>query len=38
MDSARVRVLMIDDDEDEFVLTFDLLSQAEGKEYDLDWL
>ena len=35
--SKKVRVLLIDDDEDEFVLTSALLSECEGLTFDVDW-
>ena len=38
MDNVRVRVLMIDDDQDEYVLIFDLLSEACRGEFHLDWV
>lgn len=37
MSSPVVRVLLVDDDEDEFVLTRDLLAEADAKGYTLDW-
>lgn len=37
MDSRPIRALLVDDDEDAYVLTRDLLSEIEGTESDLDW-
>lgn len=37
MDSNQIRVLLVDDDEEEFRLTRDLLSEIEGTSYRLDW-
>jgi len=36
--AAKIRVLLIDDDEDQAVITRDLLEEAEGLEFELDWL
>jgi two-component system sensor histidine kinase/response regulator len=38
MDDRPIRVLLVDDDEDYYVLTRDLLSEIEGERYKLDWL
>ena len=39
MEKAEViRVLLVDDDEDEYVLTRDRLVNAEGTHFDLDWV
>lgn len=35
---AAVRVLYVEDDEDDFKITRDLLSGEEGNEFDLDWV
>jgi len=32
-----IRVLLIDDDEDDFVITRDLLSEIKEIQYELDW-
>ena len=37
MDQHPIRVLLVDDDEDYFVLTRDLLSEVEGGCYQLEW-
>ena len=37
MDSRPIRVLLVDDDEDEYVLIRDLISEIEGSAYQLDW-
>ncbi len=37
MDKAPVRVLLVDDDEDEFVYVGDLLRAAEGESFELTW-
>ena len=37
MDSDRIRVLLVDDDEEDFKMTRDLLSEIEGTHYELDW-
>lgn len=37
MDSDLVRILLVDDDEEDFRLTPDLLSEIEGTEYKLEW-
>jgi signal transduction histidine kinase len=37
LSSRELRVLLVDDDEEEFVLTEDLLSQASSS-YELDWI
>jgi two-component system cell cycle sensor histidine kinase/response regulator CckA len=38
MDSRPIRVLLVDDDEDDYVITRDLLSASEGAEFSLEWL
>ena len=35
---GAVRVALIDDDEDDFILTRDLLAEIEGSRYALDWI
>ena len=37
MNGTPVRVLLVDDDEDDFVITRDLFSEIGGKRYRLDW-
>jgi signal transduction histidine kinase/HPt (histidine-containing phosphotransfer) domain-containing protein len=38
MGKELVRILLVDDDEDDFVITSDLLSEIEGTEFDLEWV
>jgi PAS domain S-box-containing protein len=38
VDSQPVRVLLVEDDEDDYVLTRDLLSEIKGDPYHLDWV
>lgn len=38
MESGPIRVLLIEDDEDDYILTRDLLAEARGAEYALDWV
>lgn len=38
MESCRLRILLIDDDEDEYVITRDLLSEIEGSDFNLEWV
>jgi two-component system, cell cycle sensor histidine kinase and response regulator CckA len=38
MNNAFVRVLLVDDDEDDFIITRDLISQIRGHRYQLDWI
>lgn len=38
MHNRPVRVLLVEDDEDDYVLTRDLLSKVEGKRYELEWV
>jgi len=33
-----IRILLVDDDEDEYVLTRDKLSEIEGASYECDWV
>ena len=37
MDERRLRILLVDDDEDDFVMTRDLLSEIEAVRFELDW-
>jgi signal transduction histidine kinase len=34
----RIQILLVDDDEDDYLLTRDLLSEIAGKRYGLDWV
>jgi PAS domain S-box-containing protein len=38
MDTKRVKVLLVDDDEDDYVLTRDWLAAAQGMTFYLDWV
>jgi CheY-like chemotaxis protein len=38
MDHPRIRVLLVDDDEDDALLTRELLEEAEGLQFTLDWV
>ncbi len=38
MDNSPVRVLLVDDDEDDYILTRDLLSESEGDTFELEWV
>ena len=38
MNESRVCVLLVDDDEDDYVMTRDVLSEIEGQRYDLEWV
>ncbi len=37
MDNPSVRVLLVDDDEDDYILTLDLLGEGEGTRFELEW-
>ena len=37
-DNTPVRVLLVDDDEEEYTILSDLLSEIEGARYDLEWV
>ena len=37
MKSDKIRVLLIEDDEDDYILTRELLSEVKGGKYVLDW-
>ena len=36
-DTGRLEVLLVDDDEEDYLLTLDLLSRLEGAEHELHW-
>ncbi|HDH06638.1 MAG TPA: EAL domain-containing protein [Nitrospirae bacterium] len=38
MNKERIKILLIDDDEDDYVLTRDLLSEVKGRDYNLEWI
>jgi DNA-binding NtrC family response regulator len=38
MDSHLIKVLLIDDDEDDYVITNDLLSEIQGGNFELQWV
>ena len=38
MPSTPIRVLLVDDDEDDFILTRDLLATAEGDTFQVEWV
>lgn len=38
MDTERVRVLLVDDDEDDYVLTRDWLTEVQATVFDLEWV
>jgi diguanylate cyclase (GGDEF)-like protein len=37
MNQEVLRILLVDDDEDDYILTRDLLTELEGKRYELEW-
>ena len=37
MDERRIRVLLVEDDEDDYLLTRELLSEIKSEHFDLDW-
>ena len=37
MDEELVRVFLVDDDEDDYVLTRNLLAEAVGVRFELEW-
>jgi len=38
MEKRPLRILLVDDDEDEFILTRDLLGDIVGRRFELDWI
>ncbi len=38
MDNSAVKVLLVDDDEDDYVLTRDRFSEIQGARFELDWV
>ena len=37
MQTGNIRVLLVEDDEDDYVLIKDLLSEVPGKSFNLEW-
>ena len=38
MSNQSVRVLLVEDDEDDYILTREILGEIEGTDYSLHWL
>ncbi|MBI5741110.1 MAG: EAL domain-containing protein [Nitrospirae bacterium] len=38
MDNKVVKILLVDDDEDDYIMTRDLISEIEGTRYELTWV
>jgi signal transduction histidine kinase len=38
MESQVIKILLVEDDEDDFVIIRDVLSEIEGQEFELDWV
>ena len=38
MNTGKIRILIVDDDEDDYVITRDLLVEVQGPGFDLDWI
>ena len=38
METARLKVLLVEDDEDDYILTRDFLTEIRGADYELDWV
>ncbi len=38
MNRKHIKILLVDDDEDDYILTRDLLSEIKGESYDLEWI
>jgi len=37
MDNSSARLLLVDDDEDDFVMTREVISEIQGWEFELEW-
>ena len=37
MDERLLKILIVDDDEDDYIMTLDLLSDDNKRHYDVDW-
>ncbi len=37
-DSGRLKILLVEDDEDDYIIIRDLLAEIEGARFDLDWV
>ena len=33
-----IKVLLVEDDEDDYIITCDLLNEIEGTDYDIQWV
>lgn len=38
MDKEQIRVLLVEDEEDDYIITRDLLSEVKGRRYNLEWI
>lgn len=38
MEKPQLKILLVDDDEDDFIITRDLLSDIKGQQYQIDWV
>lgn len=38
MNNRPVRVLVVDDDEDDYILTRDLLQEIDGARFEVEWV
>ena len=38
MDNQPVRILLVDDDEDDYILTRDLLTESQGTRFEVEWV
>jgi len=37
MDKNKIKILLVDDDEDDYIVTEELLEEVEEREYELEW-